>query len=82
MELARFIVILDLRMVGIGRLGKRDSGAHKKKRSLLMIRVGWCERAHFEDDMAVKLDRLAVKCHRGGNYSRKKHPEGKCICYI
>ena len=34
-----------------------------------MIRVGWCERVLFEDDMALKLGGLTVKCHRGGNNS-------------
>lgn len=36
-----------------------------------MIRVGWCERVLFEDDMALLLGELIVKCLRGGNNSRK-----------
>ena len=71
MEVARVIVILDLKRAGIGRLAKRNSGAHKKNRSCPMIRVGWCERVLFEDHMARKLGGLAVRCHRGGNNSIK-----------
>ena len=36
-----------------------------------MNRVGWCERVLFEDDMALLLGGLAVKCLRGGNNSGK-----------
>ena len=35
-----------------------------------MIRVGWCERVLFEDDMALLLGGLAVECLRGGSNSR------------
>ena len=47
-----------------------------------MIRVDWCGRVLFEDDMVLKLGGLAVKHHKGGNNIRTKGPKGKCICYM
>ena len=72
MEMARVIVILDLRRSGIGRLAKGLVKLTRKRDPVWWLEWACVERVLFEDDMALKLGGLAVKCHRGGNNIRRR----------
>ena len=80
--MTRVIVILDLRKSGTERLAKGIVELSRKRDPVWLLEWTGVERVLFEDDMALKLCGLAIKCHRGGNTIRRKGPEGKCVWYV